>query len=384
MQKLNLYLPTMAVFNLHKDISNDESFMSNLIDSVLKVPDHEKIELNISSFGGDVMLGMPLGETLARHKGLVVMSVDGICGSMGAFLLTYADEVKATSGAAFMFHKAAAVSDNPDDGSKKIVGIVNDNFRKRMEDKGMDEELISSVFDKGEEIYLNAFEAKHLNVIDKVVKNERKNNSPLERIVADFKNILNFKNKKMSDTKKTKLVFVALMNGEGEALLTAFETPDGVISEGTMLMPLNGQPIVAGVYTFEGNAITIDAEGKVTAVQEIAPAAKTDDEIAAAKIAAEKIAAEKVAADIEAKKHDDDEKVTAETVKAMVETAVTGAVDKLQTALEASLAKIGSGHIIKATFESKDPKIQVVVSDKVAAKAAEKALKVRVEKKLIK
>lgn len=380
MQKLNLYLPLMAVFNLHQDISNDDNFMSNLIDSVSKVAPHEKIELNISSFGGDVMLGMPLGETLARHKGLIVMSVDGICGSMGAFLLTYADEVKATSGAAFMFHKAAAVSDNPDEGSKKIVGIVNDNFRKRMLDKGMDEELINSVFDKGEEIYLNAFEAKHLNVIDKVVVNERQNNTPLERIVADFKNIFNIKNKKMSDTKKTKLVFVALMDAEGRALLTAFETPDGVISEGTMLMPLNGQPIVAGVYTFEGNAITIDAEGKVTGVQEIAPAAKTEAEIEAAKVEAAKVAAA-----IEAKKNgDDDEKVTAEGVQTMVETAVTAAVDKLQANLEASLAKIGSSHIIAASFTDKNPVIVAPVSAKVAAKAAENALKVRVEKKKIK
>lgn len=378
MQKLNLYLPTMAVFNLHKDISNDESFMSNLIDSVLKVPDREQIELNISSFGGDVMLGMPLGETLARHKGLIVMSVDGICGSMGAFLLTYADEVKATSGAAFMFHKAAAVSDTPDDGSKKIVGIVNDNFRKRMQDKGMDEGLINDVFKEGKEIYLNAFEAKHLNVIDKVVINERKNNTPLERIVADFKNIFN-KNKKMSDTKKTKLVFVALMDAEGAALLTAFETPDGVISEGTMLMPLNGQPIVAGVYTFEGNAITVDAEGKVTAVQEVAPAAKTEAEIEAAKVEAAKVAAE-----IEAKKDKDgDEKVTAEAVAGMVETAVTAAMEKIQTALEASLAKIGSGHIIAATFDDKNIVGTAPVSDKVAAKKAEQALKIRVEKKKI-
>lgn len=349
----------MAIFNLHNDIDNQNNFMSNLIEKVSAVPDNENIEINISSFGGDTMLGMPLGEALLRHKGPVKMVVDGMCGSMAAFLTTYCDDVVATEGASFMFHKARSDNETTDPGTLKIVSIINTNFKNRMQERGIDAELIKDVFERDQERYLSAFEAKEKGIIKNVVKNERKNNSPFERIVAKLNSIMI--GKKKEEKKEKKIVFIALMDDDGQKLLTAFETPDGVIEEGTQLMPLNGQEIKAGIYSFEGSRITVDATGKVTAIEQI------EEE------------------EIEAKKHEDDEdkKMSAEAIDKKIEAAIEKSNKDILAKIEGLLAKVGTKTSIKASFEDQLKKPEVI-TPKILARRAELALKARVNKTTVK
>ncbi len=339
----------MAKFNLHNEIDNKENFMSNLISEVSAVRDGEDIEINMSSFGGDVMLGMPLGETLLKHRGHTKMIIDGACGSMGAFLATYFDETVATRGATFMFHKASCNASDADHGAKKTVNIVNANFRMRMEERGINNAMITRIFDDGEEVYLSAKEAETAKVIDRVIKTERKSGNPIEMIVAT---IPNFIKKIMS--KKNKFVVVALMDGDKKELLAVFETPNGVIEEGTVLMPVEGTEMVAGDYTFEGNVITVDGAGKVTAI--------------------------KPAETLEAKKDDKEKTVEAvgeEAVQAMVDKAITAGFEKIQASIETALSKVGSSHIIKASFDDKS-KGNTEITPRIMAKTAESTVRAKV------
>lgn len=354
----------MAVFNLHQEFANENNFISDLIDKISSVADNEKIEMNLSSFGGDVMLGMPLGETLRKHNGPSKMTVNGMCGSMGAFLTLDFDIVVATPGASFMFHKAFAQSDTKDAGVIKTVNNINADFRRKMEERGIDNDFICQIFDQGKEITLTAKEAHDLGIISNVIKNERKSGSPVETIVATFNNL---RSKIMS--KKLKFVAIKLLAADKRDLLAVFETPDGVLKEGMTLIPVEGAEMIAGVYTFEGNAITVDATGKITGIEEIVePVAVKDED--------EEIKA--------AKDEDDEEKVTAEKVGELIDAAIGDKIEAgmkaIQAKLEAALSNVGSDHLIKASFDDKLKK-KAVITPKIQAKNAEKALRAKVMEK---
>lgn len=349
----------MAKINLHSEITNAENAISYALDRINYASKGEELDVNMSTMGGDVMLGMPFGEEVLRHEGLTKVMLDGACNSMGAFLLTYFDERRATEGATFMFHKAYASEGEEDPMTLKILETVNTNFRKRMEERGMDAKLIEDIFDKDQEVTLTAREARTLGVIDEVVKTERENGKPFERILAQFKSITS----KMSKS-KLKSVTLALIKADGGQLLTMFETPDGVVTEGTQLTPLNGGELSAGDYDFEGSKITVDGDGKVTAVE--TKPEETPEEIEAKKKAA------KAKADAEAPG------VTAEAVAEMVSTAVEAAFEPIVKALNETLAGTGTNFKISATTKKNDTIIAKVPSQKVQALTAEGVIRAKV------
>ena len=93
----------------HKIKGDITSWNSSIYDfqyMMRNVKEDEDITLQINSYGGDVVLGIDLCNTLRSHKGHVTVEITGIAASAASVICMGADTIKTYSNAQMMVHNA--------------------------------------------------------------------------------------------------------------------------------------------------------------------------------------------------------------------------------------------------------------------------------------
>lgn len=173
----------MKVIKIHNTIDNDAflgsgefGYITKKVEEINENPD-EPIIISLNTPGGYVYDGYPILSAIDDHKAKVIAQVDGLSASMGAYIMAFADEVRARSFSDIMLHKAY----NPymeyveDEDERSKIQARLDKMNKRMAQafitRGADVELIQEIFlsDNKDDYWFTADEAKKYGLIDEVI-----------------------------------------------------------------------------------------------------------------------------------------------------------------------------------------------------------------------
>lgn len=133
------------------------------------IADDEEIILEMNSYGGDVFLGIDIGNTLKAHPGHVTAVVTGIAASAASIAIMGADTIRAYSNTQIMVHHAWT-----------IVAGNSVELRKAADDlDSIGESVIASYTGRLEadkvkelldaETFLSAAKAKEIGLIDEII-----------------------------------------------------------------------------------------------------------------------------------------------------------------------------------------------------------------------
>lgn len=145
----------------------------------------EDLTVRLNTPGGYVGSGYPMIAKFAEFEGVKKVKVDGQASSMGAFFLTYVDDVEALDMSTFVIHRAAYpkwYESNAEwftEARKKELKATNKTLRAGFESK-VDVEKFEEIaghtmdeifsLDDRIDVSLNAKEAKKIGLINKIVK----------------------------------------------------------------------------------------------------------------------------------------------------------------------------------------------------------------------
>lgn len=261
----------------------------DIVRQIKAVSPGEPLTLNVNTPGGNVWLGMDIGEALAQHRGETTLHSNGLVASMGFFLLSYVDKATASPGAQFMIHPASLEGDQ-----REHPAVVEGNayMRARMKKRGVNAELVKAVFDgKSEEteFWFTAASAKENKIIDEVITTSRRNNAPV-RLTAQAKpsadamfvgangaiaplTAQQMKNPFKKGEKNMEARVMPLIAEDGSKLFASYTAADGELVEGVKLTPVEGAELTAGTpYAFEAGgkkySLTLNAEEEVATLEE--------------------------------------------------------------------------------------------------------------------
>ncbi|WP_096269499.1 head maturation protease, ClpP-related [Paucisalibacillus globulus] len=136
------------------------------------IKEDEDIELAINSYGGDMFLGIDIGNTLKEHKGFVTVVITGIAASAAGVIAMGANKIKMYSNTQFMLHEPWTIAR----GNSKQLRKVADDLEKHNHSAlksythRVDEDTVKKLMEK--ESYLTAEEALQYGFIDEIIDGE--------------------------------------------------------------------------------------------------------------------------------------------------------------------------------------------------------------------
>lgn len=156
------------------------------------------IAVRINSGGGEVLSTFGMIAKFSEHPKGKKIKVDGLAGSMAAFMCCYADEVECLDVSEFVFHRAAYSSWIEEDSElfsndmRASLQAVNAKLRAAMESKFKAEDFkritgvsLDDLFslDSRIDVKLNADQAKALGLVNKVINITPEKRAEIENTV---------------------------------------------------------------------------------------------------------------------------------------------------------------------------------------------------------
>lgn len=221
----------MKTINLHNPVDNESfigwgerEYITRLANEMREAGD-EDVLLSINTPGGSVFDGYNLLAAMDDAKGNVIARVEGLAASMGAYFLAYADQAQARENSRIMIHKAYTRY-MPEDEEARIevqneLDIINNKMSKTFLDRGMNQDLVSEIFEPGntKNYWFSANEALEVGLIDEVIPSGKQaqaiaaSSEDLNKMVDKFA-WWNTQNVNYSDIKSQN-------KGDGKMFLTA-------------------------------------------------------------------------------------------------------------------------------------------------------------------
>lgn len=166
---------TITIYGFIGDSWFGKSTSASDIVSVLEENQSKDIIINLNSGGGDAFDGIAIYNQLKRHKGKVVVNIDGFAASAASVIAMAADELYMHTGTMMMIHEASTVSWGT---KKEIKATLNalegldsslaDIYMTRF--KGEREEIEQFIEN---ETWFTADEAVTLGLADQIVESEK-------------------------------------------------------------------------------------------------------------------------------------------------------------------------------------------------------------------
>ena len=183
----------------------------------------DDIELVVNSPGGSVFDGYAIINSLALHKGDITMNIVGEASSMASAFLPFANHSTATEFSQIMLHKAYSPDASKE--SQNAIETINKYIASAFINKGVNSELISKIFGKGERLdyWFTANEAKECGLIDEVIPQEIKQKVAYSNIINRYYTAFGDARNKIIYNKKEVTMFDTKEKKELESKLTALQ-----------------------------------------------------------------------------------------------------------------------------------------------------------------
>jgi ATP-dependent Clp protease, protease subunit len=136
------------------------------------IKEDEDIDLSINSYGGDMFLGIDIGNTLREHKGFVTVTITGIAASSASVIAMGADKLKMYENTQLMIHHPWTVARGNAEELRKVADDLDKHSHSAIKSytHRVDEDTVKKLMDK--ETYLTAEEALKYGFIDEIIDAE--------------------------------------------------------------------------------------------------------------------------------------------------------------------------------------------------------------------
>jgi ATP-dependent protease ClpP protease subunit len=187
----NQFLIGIFVINMAKELLLYYGLYNFTCEELIKSIDanmDEEIVLRVNSPGGDVFSSWGVFAKMIEH-GNVTVKVDGLAASGAANLLMYANKAESLDISRFLFHRANAYVDTPE--QQVWLDKINADLRKKLEAKvsaDLFKEVTGHTYDEmfnpetRLDIWLDAKQMKKLGIISKITKLT----PAIEKTMAEF------------------------------------------------------------------------------------------------------------------------------------------------------------------------------------------------------
>jgi ATP-dependent Clp protease, protease subunit len=136
------------------------------------IKEDEDIDLSINSYGGDMFLGIDIGNTLREHKGLVTVTITGIAASSASVIAMGADKLRMYANTQLMIHHPWTIARGNAEALRKAADDLDKHSHSAIKSytHRVDEDTVKKLMDK--ETYLTAEEALKYGFIDEIIDAE--------------------------------------------------------------------------------------------------------------------------------------------------------------------------------------------------------------------